>query len=269
MKLIELEDVSFKYKNDKNYSTNILNNISFSINHKESVAIVGDNGSGKTTLAKIISGLLKPTSGNIKLNGTLINDKNFKDLYKEISLVFQNPEIQFLGSDVESDLAFGLEIRNIENKIMKKKVFDQLKYFSIYDIKNKTPHSLSGGQKQLVSIASQTINNANLVIYDEPVSMLDNINSEKIIEKIFEISSAKIILTHNMNLALMCDKLIYLEDNSIKFIGKPTHFFNNIKNYNSNLEIPFALKNSSKLEKIKKKVNIYNYLELWRYLDEN
>jgi len=268
MKLIELEDISFKYKNDKK-NKEILKNISFTIKDRESVVIVGNNGSGKTTLAKIISGLLKPTSGNIILQEELINEKNFKNLYKKISLVFQNPEIQFLGSDVESDLAFGLEIRNIETKIMHKKVLDQLKYFSIHNIKNRKPQSLSGGQKQLVSIASQTITDSRLIIYDEPISMLDNINSEKIIEKIFKIDNAKIILTHNMNLALMCDKLIYLEDSSIKFEGKPSDFFKNIKNYNSHLDTPFAIKNSKKLVNIKKDINIYNYLELWRYLNEN
>src|SRR5699024_11560866 len=114
-KLIEFKDVSFRYDEEE---ADVLKNISFTINENESVAIICHNGSGKSTIAKLMNGLLAPRSGSITINGQALTEETVWDIRKEVGMVFQNPDNQFVGATVQDDVAFGLENRGIERETM-------------------------------------------------------------------------------------------------------------------------------------------------------
>ena len=102
--IIEIDNLSFKYARQNKY---ILKNLTLNIKDGQWIALIGHNGSGKSTLARLIDGLLKAESGSIKVDGYEMNEKNIWDIRKKIGMVFQNPDNQFVGADVESDIAFG------------------------------------------------------------------------------------------------------------------------------------------------------------------
>src|SRR5690625_348076 len=121
--IIEFENVSFRYNEDGPW---VLKNCSFTIEPNESVAIIGHNGSGKSTIAKLMNGLLFPEEGKITVNGTVLTEKSVWDIRKDIGMVFQNPDNQFVGATVQDDVAFGLENRGIERPVMMKRIDEAL-----------------------------------------------------------------------------------------------------------------------------------------------
>ena len=114
MKAIEINDLIFNYEDDNEKNDYAINNVNLSIEVGEFVTILGHNGSGKSTLSKLIVGLLKPTSGKIKIYGTELNEQSVYNLRKHVGIVFQNPDNQFVGVTVKDDIAFGLENKCIE-----------------------------------------------------------------------------------------------------------------------------------------------------------
>ena len=149
--IIELNKISFKYQEDQ--PEKALNDVSFTINRGDWVAIIGHNGSGKSTLSKTINGLILPSSGEVTVGGLVLNEENVWNIRKKIGMVFQNPDNQFVGSTVEDDVAFGLENQGIPRDEMVQRVTNALETVRMSDFKTKEPARLSGGQKQRVAIA--------------------------------------------------------------------------------------------------------------------
>ena len=166
---LEFENVYFAYTEERM----ILKNVSFTINDNEYVCVIGHNGSGKSTISKVLTGLLKPKSGVIKLFGIEISAANLKYLRNNIGIVFQNPDNQFVGITAEDDIAFGLENRKVPPNKMWDIINDAAVATGIEDLLKKESLELSGGQKQRVAIASVLAINPKVIIFDESTSMLD------------------------------------------------------------------------------------------------
>src|SRR5699024_5562171 len=149
-KLIEFNHVSFRYDEDGPW---VLKDCSFEIDAGETVAIIGHNGSVKSTIAKLMNGLLFPQEGEIKINGTLLNDETVWDIRQDIGMVFQNPDNQFVGSIVQDDVECRKENMGIERSDMKKPIIVTLKSVNMLEYRFVEPHRLSGGQKQRVAIS--------------------------------------------------------------------------------------------------------------------
>ena len=169
MKKLEVRNLSFEYKEN----TKTLDDVSFSASMGEFVCILGHNGSGKSTLAKLIMGLLKPTSGEILIDGVILNEETVEDLRGKLGIVFQNPDNQFVGITVKDDIAFGLENRNINRGEMLARIEKYSKQIGIEHLLNRNPESLSGGEKQKVAIAGILACEPDVIIFDESTSMLD------------------------------------------------------------------------------------------------
>ena len=169
--IIEMKDLTFRYQEED--QTPALNKVSLSINQGEWIAIIGHNGSGKSTLAKTINGLLLPESGSIKVNGQEINEKTIWEVRRNVGMVFQNPDNQFVGSTVEDDVAFGLENQGVPREEMLVRVKQSLEQVRMAEFMRKEPSRLSGGQKQRVAIAGIVALRPNVIILDEATSMLD------------------------------------------------------------------------------------------------
>ena len=128
--IIEVKDLSFRYKEDQGYYD--VNNVSFHVKRGEWLSIVGHNGSGKSTTIRLIDGLLEAESGEIWIDGQLLSSENVWDLRRQIGMVFQNPDNQFVGATVEDDVAFGLENQGLPREEMKKRVAESLERTSSF-----------------------------------------------------------------------------------------------------------------------------------------
>ena len=148
--MIKLENVSFKYNNNEPYA---LNGVSFTVNDNEWVSVLGHNGSGKSTIAKLLIGLLKPTSGNIYYDDVLLEESSVHDIRKRVGIVFQNPDNQFVGYNVKYDIAFGLENHNVKREEMIELINEYTAKVGMENELDREPQTLSGGQKQRVAIA--------------------------------------------------------------------------------------------------------------------
>ncbi len=219
---IEFKDVSFKYYGNEQ---NILNQLSFSVEKGSMLAILGHNGSGKSTIAKLIMGLLEPTSGEIFIEGEKLNEKIVDTLRQKMGIIFQNPDNQFVGVTVKDDIAFGLENHQIPRDEMIRKIDEFAKLVDMQDFLNENPENLSGGQKQRVAIAGALAMDTDLIIFDESTSMLDPKGTKEINQMIQTLrknyQKTIITITHNLEEALNADRVIVLNDGQIVLDGTP------------------------------------------------
>ena len=158
---IFLKDLSFSYI--ENGPLNI-KEITLDIKRGQSVAIIGHNGSGKSTLAKLIDGILVQKSGDIFIFGVKMTDDNVLLLRRDIALVFQNPDSQFIGATVRDDIAFGLENECVDPKAMPQMIEECAKKVGMEEYLDREPCNLSGGQKQRVAIAGAIARKSSILI---------------------------------------------------------------------------------------------------------
>lgn len=169
--MIEFKNVTYSYKTSSDTSFSI-REVSFFCKKGSIYGLLGKNGSGKTTIAKLLTGLIKPDSGHIYINNEL-SDEMKSGKPRKTGLIFQNPDNQIVGTTVEEDLAFGLENLNIAPQLMKQKVLDIACEFGIDKYLKRPVHYLSGGEKQLLSIASVLVTEPEYIVFDEPSAHLD------------------------------------------------------------------------------------------------
>ena len=247
---IEVKNVSFSYKKDDV----VLDNINFAIPKGAYVTLIGHNGSGKSTLAKLLSCLIEPNKGEIYINGLLGVEKNLKEIRRSIGIVFQNPDNQFIGTTVESDIAFGLENRNYEVNKMHNLVHEYAKKVGMINYLDKEPAELSGGQKQRVAIAGILALDLKIIIFDEATSMLDPEGVSEIKNLIFEMKRNDlqltfISITHDIEEAYLSDYCILLNNGKIFKEGSPDEVFNNEEDLKKvSLDVPFVLKVKNSLK---------------------
>lgn len=268
--IIEIDNLSFKYARQNKY---ILKNLTLNIKDGQWIALIGHNGSGKSTLARLIDGLLKAESGSIKVDGYEMNEKNIWDIRKKIGMVFQNPDNQFVGADVESDIAFGLENQGVPREEMVSRVADALKVVGMEKFATHEPARLSGGQKQRVAIAGILAVEPKIIILDESTSMLDPKGREQVLKIIKHLKKEKnltvISITHDIDEANMADDVIVLNDGKILAQGTPTEIFSKTEMLQEiGLDIPFVQKLINKLNEVGISVpkNIKTKDELKQYL---
>ena len=244
-KAVEFNNVSFSYiEDDKN---KLINNLNLTINENSYLALLGKNGSGKSTLIKLMFGIEKANSGSIKIFDMDINE-NMSEIYKISSLVFQNPDDQIVADTVELDVAFAMESYSVPSKEMDKKIDEVLEIVDLSNKRKDKVHSLSGGEKQRLCIASSLVLNPKILVLDEPTSMLDAENRMKVInvlKKIHSMGTAIVIVTHHINEIEYCNEVVFMDNGNITFNGSVNDFVNAlIKNdefHKLNMPINFKL----------------------------
>jgi energy-coupling factor transport system ATP-binding protein len=169
--MIRFDRVRFRY-NAKQETSFAIEEVSFSLEKGKIHGFVGGNGSGKTTFAQLIAGILLPLSGTVEVCGinTVARDA---EIHRKVGIIFQNPDNQIVGTTVEEDIAFGLENLAVPTDEIQIAVKNIAREFSIGHLLETPVHHLSGGQKQIVCIASVMVMQPEWIIFDEPTSHLD------------------------------------------------------------------------------------------------
>ncbi|CAG5537879.1 energy-coupling factor ABC transporter ATP-binding protein [Streptococcus pneumoniae] len=240
--IIDVKNLSFRYKENQNYYD--VKDITFHVKRGEWLSIVGHNGSGKSTTVRLIDGLLEAESGEIVIDGQRLTEENVWNIRRQIGMVFQNPDNQFVGATVEDDVAFGLENQGLSRQEMKKRVEEALALVGMLDFKKREPARLSGGQKQRVAIAGVVALRPAILILDEATSMLDPegrrelIGTVKGIRKDYDMTV--ISITHDLEEVAMSDRVLVMKKGEIESTSSPGELFSRNDLDQIGLDDPFA-----------------------------
>ncbi|WP_173917935.1 energy-coupling factor ABC transporter ATP-binding protein [Halobacillus sp. Marseille-Q1614] len=246
---IEFRNVSFRYQEDGPW---VLRNVSFTIHSSEWVAVIGHNGSGKSTIAKLMNGLLFPQEGEIFVNGTKVSRETVWDVRKNVGMVFQNPDNQFVGTTVRDDVAFGMENHGLPRELMVERIKESLSAVKMFDYELHEPHRLSGGQKQRVAIASVLAVSPKYIILDEATAMLDPKGRKEIMDTILDVKQqrdlALITITHDLQEVTQADRVIVMNNGEVWMSSTPRELFaKKEKLVEIGLDTPFVAKLAGEL----------------------
>lgn len=225
---IEVNQVSFHYP-ENSEDQNAVQEIHLNIGSGEFLSIVGANSSGKSTLGRLINALYIPQKGTVKVNGMLTSNPALTiPIRKTVQMVFQNPDNQIVATTVEEEIAFGPENLQLSSDEIRQRVDESLKLVDLEAYRLYPPHLLSGGQKQLLAIASVLAMKPDCIIFDEPTSLLDPVNRRMIIKKIQDLDKIGITIiyiTHRMDEVLLSERSVVMNEGKIVYNGKPTDLF--------------------------------------------
>ena len=240
--VVDVKNLSFRYKESQEYYD--VKDITFHVKRGEWLSIVGHNGSGKSTTVRLIDGLLEAESGEIVIDGQRLTEENVWNIRRQIGMVFQNPDNQFVGATVEDDVAFGLENQGLSRQEMKKRVEEALDLVGMLDFKKREPARLSGGQKQRVAIAGVVALRPAILILDEATSMLDPEGRRELIETVKGIRKdydmTVISITHDLEEVAMSDRVLIMKKGSIESTSSPRELFSRNDLDQIGLDDPFA-----------------------------
>jgi len=245
--LISIQDLRYRPDSFPPEKPDILKGINLDIDKGSFIAIIGRNGSGKTTLLKHINGLLMPSKGQVIVRGLDTSKiENHPVLRELVGMVFQNPADQIVASTVEEDVAFGLENLNLPSKEIHEKVNKQLEDAALLEEAKRPPHLLSGGQVQRLALAGVLARQPEVILFDEPTSMLDPLTRQAFLKRIRNLhrqGMTIIYITQHMEEAYLADKIIVIDDGKLVLSGQPDEVFKEEKLlYEIGLDIPEAAK---------------------------
>ena len=240
--IIDVKNLSFRYKESQEYYD--VKDITFHVKRGEWLSIVGHNGSGKSTTVRLIDGLLEAESGEIVIDGQRLTEENIWNIRRQIGMVFQNPDNQFVGATVEDDVAFGLENQGLSRQEMQKRVEEALDLVGMLDFKKREPARLSGGQKQRVAIAGVVDLRPAILILDEATSMLDPEGRRELIETVKAIRKdydmTVISITHDLEEVAMSDRVLVMKKGEIESTSSPRELFSRNDLDQIGLDDPFS-----------------------------
>ena len=240
--IIEVKNLKYKYDSEsENYT---LNDVSFQVKKGEWLSIVGHNGSGKSTTVRLIDGLLEAESGDIIISGDKLTAENVWEKRRQIGMVFQNPDNQFVGATVEDDVAFGLENQGLDYDLMVERVQQALELVGMQDFKEREPARLSGGQKQRVAVAGVVALRPDIIILDEATSMLDPEGRLDLIQTVKKIKDSNqltvISITHDLDEIALSDRVLVMKEGQVESTATPRELFSREDLEELGLDQPFV-----------------------------
>lgn len=237
---IACSSVHFRYPD----GTPALHDVTFSVSHGESVALVGANGAGKSTLLMHLMGFLTPAEGEVRIGEVPVTRGTLHDIRRSIGMVFQDPDDQLFMPSVAEDVAFGPLNLGLPDVEVHARVDDALARVGASHLKDRPPHRLSGGEKRAVSIATVLAMCPNALVMDEPSSNLDPRARRNLIGLLATFEHTKIIATHDLDLALeLCERTIVMSGGAITADGPTREVFGDDELLQSSgLERPAAMR---------------------------
>lgn len=214
---LEVCDLQFRYQGSK---TNILSGVNLKINKGEILALVGLSGCGKTTLCYCMCGIIPHIfqgdyKGRVLINGALTSEMKLPDIAAKLGIVFQDPDTQLFAPVVEDEIAFGPENLCVERDEIGKRIGDALKQVRMERYRFESPSILSGGQKQLIALASVLSLHTEILIFDEAMSQIDSEGKKIIKEKICELKNLGktiIMVEHDFENIDIADRIMVMKN---------------------------------------------------------
>jgi len=216
MPTITFEDVSVTFAGDDSPT---LDRISLTL-AEHRIGIIGANGSGKSTLARLINGLGDATSGRVLVDAADVA-RHGRDIRRRVGFVFSDAENQIVMPQVRDDVAFSLRRLKLSRAERDARVDAALARFGLTDLAGNSPHTLSGGQKQLLALASVLVIEPDLIIADEPTTLLDLRNRDRIVAEFARLEQQLIVVTHDLDILADFDRVLCLDDGQIVADGAP------------------------------------------------
>ncbi len=209
---IECRDVTFSYPRDRA----VLHDIDLSVEHGESIGLVGANGAGKSTFLKLLVGLLTRYEGEIRVQGQPVTKKHLTDIRKKVGYVFQDSDSQLFMSTVYEDVAFGPRNYGCSEQETEERVTEALRKVRIEALRDRQIYRMSGGEKKLASIATILAMEPEIVLLDEPSIALDPRNRKNLIGILNGMRETKIIASHDLDMILdTCERTVLLAEGKI------------------------------------------------------
>ncbi|KUG03418.1 hypothetical protein ASZ90_019206 [hydrocarbon metagenome] len=228
--MIRIQNLTFAYEADQPPT---LKNINLHLNAGEYIALIGPNGCGKTTLIRQLNALLLPSAGEVLVDGLNTRDlKSHREIRSRIGMVFQNPDNQIVGMSVEEDVAFGPGNIGLPAVELRQRVDQALAMVSLSGLEARPPHTLSGGQKQLLAIAGLLAMDPKVIVLDEPTSSLDPAGKNNVLTLLQKLKGQGIgiiHITHSMNEAAMADRVLVMDQGEIIADGRPDDILNQVQ----------------------------------------
>lgn len=198
----------------------VLRDISLTLTEKR-IAIVGANGSGKSTFARMINGLLVPDAGTVSIAG-LDTARDGKAVRRRVGFVFQNPDNQIVFPIVEEDIAFGMKNIGLKKPEIETKTTEMLRRYGLEGHRTHPAHQLSGGQKQLLAISGVLVMEPDIIVFDEPTTLLDLRNKMRVAEAIRDLSQTAVVVTHDLDLIAGFDRVIVFDEGRVMADDAPS-----------------------------------------------
>jgi biotin transport system ATP-binding protein len=184
------------------------------------IGIVGANGSGKSTLARLLNGLVLPTTGSVHVDG-LDTRAHVREVRRRVGFVFQDPDAQIVHPTVAEDAAYGLENQGVPPAERAVRVAEVLERYGLAGHADHPAHLLSGGQKQLLAIAGVLVMRPARIVFDEPTTLLDLVNTRRVAEIIGELEQQVVVVTHDLDLLDGFDRVLVVDDGRVVADGPP------------------------------------------------
>ena len=206
--LVSCENLTYSYPASERAA---LGGVSFELRAGEYVGVVGPNGGGKSTLVRLLNGLLRADSGSVRI-GNLDPATMPFEVRKTVGVLFQNPENGLVAPFVEDDVAFGLENLGIPREEMRERVRGAIRAVGLEGYERREPHTLSGGERQRVALAGLLALDPEILLLDEPTSMLDAAGRREVLARLAGLQGARTILhvTHHLEELLDADRILVL-----------------------------------------------------------
>ena len=233
--IISVQHLAYTYPGvDDTPGIPVFEDMNLTIQEGSFVAILGTNGCGKSTLAKHFNPILLPSGGKVYVCGIdTSNEERIMTVRRNVGMVFQNPDNQIVANVVEEDVAFGPENLGVASPEIRNRVDRALKQVGMYEYREHAPHLLSGGQKQRIAIAGVIAMEPKCIVLDEPTAMLDPRGRREVMETIGRLNQEKgitvVLITHHMDEAAQCQRVVVLHKGKVVTDGSPREVFSQVE----------------------------------------
>jgi biotin transport system ATP-binding protein/energy-coupling factor transport system ATP-binding protein len=228
--MIRVENLIYRYDAGE---PDCLRGVSLDIPEGVHTALIGPNGSGKTTLIKHLNALLFPTAGTVCVDGMMTTDgSSVREIRRRVGMVFQNPESQIVGMTVEEDVAFGPGNLALPSAEIRRRVDESLAMVGMTGFEKRAPHTLSGGEKRLLSIAGVVAMNPSYIAFDEPTAYLDPAGKQRVLSIIRRLNRggmAIIHIAHDMRDIAEADRVVVMDQGQALLTGTPAEVFGQVE----------------------------------------